>query len=338
LLAGWRFWVDRGGTFTDLVALPPHGPLVVRKVLSVQPEVLGDPAVAAIRELLALEVDAPLPPGLIQELRLGTTVATNALLERSGAPPLLLVNRGFADALLIGDQHRADLFALQPIRPAPLYQQVLEVEGRLGADGIEVEPLRLDDALAASVRAARRAGCRSCAVVLLHATRQPLHEIRLGEWLQSFGFEQVVLSHQVSPSPRFVPRGHTALVEAFVGPPLGAYLDQVAANLGASSPLRVMQSNGGLIHPAQLLAKDTILSGPAGGWWEPWARRPPPAWGARRWWALTWAVPPPMSFTWPPAAAAKCSSRSDASGRKWPAFHCWRPWSPSIRWPPAADR
>jgi len=265
LLAGWRFWVDRGGTFTDLVALPPHGPLVVRKVLSVQPEVLGDPAVAAIRELLALEVDAPIPPGLIQELRLGTTVATNALLERSGAPPLLLVNRGFADALLIGDQHRADLFALQPIRPAPLYQQVLEVEGRLGADGIEVEPLRLDDALAASVRAARQAGCRSCAVVLLHATRQPLHEIRLGEWLQSFGFEQVVLSHQVSPSPRFVPRGHTALVEAFVGPPLGAYLDQVAANLGASSPLRVMQSNGGLIHPAQLLAKDTILSGPAGG-------------------------------------------------------------------------
>lgn len=265
LLAGWRFWVDRGGTFTDLVALPPHGPLVVRKVLSVQPEVPGDPAVAAIRDLLALELGAPIPPGLIQELRLGTTVATNALLERIGAPPLLLVNRGFADALLIGDQHRADLFALQPIRPAPLYKQVLEVQGRLGADGVELEPLRLDDALAASVRAARQAGCRSCAVALLHATRQPLHELRLGEWLQSFGFEQVVLSHQVSPSPRFVPRGHTALVEAFVGPPLGAYLEQVASNLGASCPLRVMQSNGGLIDPAQVLAKDTILSGPAGG-------------------------------------------------------------------------
>ena len=265
LQAGWRFWVDRGGTFTDLVALPPHGPLLVRKVLSVQPQVPGDPAVAAIRELLALEVGAAIPPGLIQELRLGTTVATNALLERSGAPTLLLVNRGFADALLIGDQHRPDLFALQPIRPVPLYQQVLEVAGRLGADGLEIEPLRLDDALAASVRAARQAGCRSCAVVLLHATRQPLHELRLGEWLQSFGFEQVVLSHQVSPSPRFVPRGHTALVEAFVGPPLRSYLAQVGADLGASSPLRVMQSNGGLIDPAQLLAKDTILSGPAGG-------------------------------------------------------------------------
>jgi 5-oxoprolinase (ATP-hydrolysing) len=265
LQAGWRFWVDRGGTFTDLVALPPHGPLLVGKVLSVQPQVPGDPAVAAIRELLALEVGAAIPPGLIQELRLGTTVATNALLERSGAPTLLLVNRGFADALLIGDQHRPDLFALQPIRPVPLYQQVLEVAGRLGADGLEIEPLRLDDALAASVRAARQAGCRSCAVVLLHATRQPLHELRLGEWLQSFGFEQVVLSHQVSPSPRFVPRGHTALVEAFVGPPLRSYLAQVGADLGASSPLRVMQSNGGLIDPTQLLAKDTILSGPAGG-------------------------------------------------------------------------
>ena len=265
LQAGWRFWVDRGGTFTDLVALPPHGPLLVRKVLSVQPQLPGDPAVTAIRELLALDVGAAIPPGLIQELRLGTTVATNALLERSGAPTLLLVNTGFADALLIGDQHRPDLFALQPIRPVPLYQQVLEVAGRLGADGLEIEPLRLDDTLAASVRAARQAGCRSCAVVLLHATRQPLHELRLGEWLQSFGFEQVVLSHQVSPSPRFVPRGHTALVEACVGPPLRSYLAQVGADLGASSPLRVMQSNGGLIDPAQLLAKDTILSGPAGG-------------------------------------------------------------------------
>jgi 5-oxoprolinase (ATP-hydrolysing) len=265
LQAGWRFWVDRGGTFTDLVALPPHGPLVVRKVLSVQPQLPGDPAVAAIRDLLGLGVGAAIPPGLIQELRLGTTVATNALLERSGAPTLLLVNAGFADALLIGDQHRPDLFALQPIRPAPLYRQVLEVAGRLGADGLEIEPLRLDDDLAATVRAARQAGCRSCAVVLLHATRQPLHELHLGEWLQRFGFEQVVLSHQVSPSPRFVPRGHTALVEAFVGPPLRSYLDQLSADLGASSPLKVMQSNGGLIDPAQLLAKDTILSGPAGG-------------------------------------------------------------------------
>lgn len=295
LQPGWRFWVDRGGTFTDLVALPPHGPLVARKVLSVQPQLAGDPAVTAIRELLGLEDGAAIPPGLIRELRLGTTVATNALLERSGAPTLLLVNAGFADALLIGDQHRPDLFALQPIRPDPLYRRVLEVAGRLGADGFEIEPLRLDPALAASVRAARQAGCRSCAVVLLHATRQPRHELHLGEWLQQFGFEQVVLSHQVSPSPRFVPRGHTALVEAFVGPPLRSYLAQVsaalgsttpgsvtqgsvnqgsttggsttrgAADLGASSPLRVMQSNGGLIDPVRLLAKDTILSGPAGG-------------------------------------------------------------------------
>ncbi len=265
LQAGWRFWVDRGGTFTDLVALPPHGPLVVRKVLSVQPQLQGDPAVAAIRDLLALEFGAAIPPGLIQELRLGTTVATNALLERSGAPTLLLVNAGFADALLIGDQHRPDLFALQPIRPAPLYRQVLEVAGRLGTDGFEIETLRLDEDLAAAVRTARQDGCRSCAVVLLHATRQPAHELRLGAWLQRFGFEQVVLSHQVSPSPRFVPRGHTALVEAFVGPPLRSYLAQVSADLGASCPLRVMQSSGGLIDPAQLLAKDTILSGPAGG-------------------------------------------------------------------------
>ena len=143
-MGGWRFWIDRGGTFTDLVARSPTGDLRVRKVLSQRHGVGGDPAVGAIRDLLALAPEAPLPATEILEVRLGTTVATNALLERQGRPTLLLINRGFADALRIGDQSRPDLFALEIRRPEGFYDQVLEVGGRLGPDGAEIEPLRLD--------------------------------------------------------------------------------------------------------------------------------------------------------------------------------------------------
>ncbi|MEB3259786.1 MAG: hydantoinase/oxoprolinase N-terminal domain-containing protein, partial [Cyanobacteriota bacterium] len=138
---GWRFWIDRGGTFTDVVARPPVGPLIVRKVLSVQPERQGDPAVRALAELLGLAEGDPWPPGLVEEVRLGTTVATNALLEHASAPVLLLVATGLADLLTIGDQHRPDLFALRIERPQPLDLRVVEVEGRLGARGEEVSPL-----------------------------------------------------------------------------------------------------------------------------------------------------------------------------------------------------
>jgi len=263
---GWRFWIDRGGTFTDVVARSPAGRLQVAKVLSEQPEQQGDPAVNALRRMLGLsDPQQSIPAGLIEEVRLGTTVATNAFLERKGAPCLLLVNRGLADLLQIGDQHRPELFALAIQKPQPLQQRVLEVGGRLAADGSEVEPLQLDEALAAELQAAQQDGLSSVAVALLHSTSNPSHERTLAGWLQQFGFTQIALSHQVSPLPRLVPRAHTCVLEAAVAPVLQRYLQQVQTALGPQVPLRVMQSSGVLASITALRAKDTILSGPAGG-------------------------------------------------------------------------
>jgi len=267
---GWRFWIDRGGTFTDVVACSPRGDLLVRKLLSDPPPPADgtptpDPAVAALRDVLALAPDQPIPPGLVAEVRLGTTVATNALLERQGAPVLLLVNRGFADLQRIGDQHRPDLFALEIRRLEPPALRVIEVGGRLAADGAELEPLQLDADLETALAQARSDGYRSVAVALLHAGRHPCHEQALGSWLASRGLAPVVLSHQLSRQPRLVPRLDTSVLEASLGPVLGAYLDQVRAAIGAAIPLRVMTSAGALRAPSLLQAKDTILSGPAGG-------------------------------------------------------------------------
>jgi len=269
--AGWRFWIDRGGTFTDVVARSPSGDLRVEKVLSEQPEAAGDPAVRAIRQLLGLAEGSPgappdpIPADLIEEVRLGTTVATNAFLEHKGAPTLLLVNRGFADLLTIGDQHRPELFALEIRRPQPLHGRVLEVGGRLAASGEELEPLQLETTLRAQLLQARADGFTSVAVALMHSATNGSHERTLGAWLETLGFEQVALSHQVSSLPRLVPRGHTAVLEAAVAPVLQAYLRQVQRDLGPQVPLRVMQSSGVLSAAAELRAKDTILSGPAGG-------------------------------------------------------------------------
>ncbi|MEA5412698.1 hydantoinase/oxoprolinase family protein, partial [Synechococcus sp. BA-120 BA3] len=267
---GWRFWIDRGGTFTDVVARTPAGELLVRKRLSDPPppsdgSAPQDPAVAALRELLELAPEQPIPPGLVSDLRLGTTVATNALLEHQGAPVLLLVTRGFADLQRISDQHRPDLFALEIRRPDPPPLRVIEVGGRLAADGAELEPLQLDEALEQSLAQARSDGFRSLAVALLHAGRHPVHEQAVGSWLASRGFGPVVLSHRLSRQPRLVPRLDTTVLEAALAPVLGAYLDQVRAAIGAAIPLRVMTSAGALQAPGLLRAKDTILSGPAGG-------------------------------------------------------------------------
>jgi 5-oxoprolinase (ATP-hydrolysing) len=262
---GWRFWIDRGGTFTDVIGQRPDGGLAVEKVLSLQPGRRGDPAVTAIRRLLELPAESPIPAGAISEVRLGTTVATNALLERRGAPLLLLINRGLADLLEIGDQHRPDLFALRIERPQPLDVQVLEVDGRLAADGLELEPLRCDGRLQEQLMLALASGRRSVAVALLHSCRNPAHELSLERWLRQQGVEDIALSHRLSAQPRLVPRGHTCLVEAAVGPVLRDYLNQVRQALGDGTPLRVMRSSGALAAPDDLLAKDTILSGPAGG-------------------------------------------------------------------------
>ena len=261
----WRFWVDRGGTFTDLVGRAPNGQLHVRKVLSVQPERDGDPAVAAIAALLDLAPGVPLPAGCIEELRLGTTVATNALLEQAGDRVLLITNQGLADVLRIGDQHRPELFALEIKRAPGLQCAVVEVPGRLDARGAEIAPLLLDGNVREQLQHWRAAGLRSCAIALMHAYRNPAHELALQRLAAELGFDTVVCSHQVCPLPRLVPRGQTALVEAAVARVLKTYLAQVRAALGEATGLRVMGSSGALLEPASLLAKDTILSGPAGG-------------------------------------------------------------------------
>ena len=261
----WTFWLDRGGTFTDVVGCSPSGELVVRKVLSMQPDCPGDPAVAALASILGISGGQPIPEGLVHEVRLGTTVATNALIEFRGQPVLLLINRGFADLPTIGDQHRPDIFALNIERLQPLAMRVIEVDGRLDASGDEVEPLRLDTSLAEQIRQALVDGYRSCAIALLHSTRNPQHEQHLAAWLRQLGLEQVVLSSELSCQPRLVPRCQTTLVEAAVAPVLFGYLGQVRHALGSATSLRVMRSSGSLAAPGRLHAKDTILSGPAGG-------------------------------------------------------------------------
>ena len=287
---GWRFWIDRGGTFTDVVGCPPQGPLRVRKVLSVQPDRPGDPAVRAMAEMLGLEPNAAgaasgdgaagWPAGLVAEMRLGTTVATNALLERATEPVLLLMAAGLADLLAIGDQHRPDLFALRIERPQPLDLRVVEVEGRLGADGREVAPLRLDEALEERIRAALAEGPRQLAVALPHSWREPAHELALGAWLVERGWGEALLSHQLSRQPRLLPRAATTVVEAALAPVLRRYLRQVEAALGGASRLRVITSGGALRDPALLWAKDTILSGPAGGMVGAVAAARAAGWGA----------------------------------------------------------
>ncbi|MDC0310266.1 hydantoinase B/oxoprolinase family protein [bacterium] len=259
----WKFWVDRGGTFTDLIGCDPTGTLHIRKVLSEGCE--GDPAVQAMRELLGISTGEPIGPAQIESVRLGTTVATNALLERCGAPLVLLTNTGLADLLRIGDQHRADLFAfVQSERPF-LASEVVEVPGRLDADGAELESSLWNDDLRNRLAALRARGLDDVVVALLHSHRNPAHELQCADELKALGFHRVVCSHQVSVKPRLVPRGQTALVEAAVAPVLHGYLQQVQTALGSSTPVRVMTSSGALQSIKGLMAKDTILSGPAAG-------------------------------------------------------------------------
>ena len=259
----WKFWVDRGGTFTDLIGCGPSGTLHIRKVLS---DGVGvDPAVQVIRELLAISPGEPIDQSVIHSVRLGTTVATNALLEHRGAPLVLLVNSGLADLLRIGDQHRADLFALAQSERPFLASEVVEVPGRLDAHGTELESPLWNDDLRKRLAALRASGFDDVVVALLHAHRNPAHELQCADELKVLGFPRVVCSHQVSVKPRLVPRGQTALVEAAVAPVLHGYLQQVQRALGSSTPLRVMTSSGALQSVEGLMAKDTILSGPAAG-------------------------------------------------------------------------
>jgi len=259
----WQFWIDRGGTFTDIVARDPSGRLTTHKLLSENPSRYRDAAIAGIKGILGLSPGAPIPPGTIDAVKMGTTVATNALLERKGERTLLVVNRGFADALRIGNQARPRLFDLAITLPSMLYEEVVEIPGRVGVDGEEVEALD-ETAARHAFAAARRKGIAACAIVLIHAWKYPEHERRLAELARESGFAQVSASHAVSPLLRLIPRGDTTVVDAYLSPILRRYVDQVAAELRGVR-LYFMQSNGGLAEAGAFQGKDAILSGPAGG-------------------------------------------------------------------------
>ncbi len=261
--ATWQIWIDRGGTFTDIVALRPDGALVTHKLLSENPGRYDDAAIEGMRVLLGLGAGAPIPADRVEVVRMGTTVATNALLERKGERTLLVTTAGFGDSLKIGYQNRPALFALHIERPAPLYEDVIEVRERIGADGTIVQGLDYADA-ESRLRAMHARGFRACAIVLMHGYRYPEHETSLAKLARSLDYSQVSVSHEVSPLMKLVSRGDTTVVDAYLSPVLRRYVDQLAARL-PGIPLQFMQSSGGLIDAQRLRGKDAILSGPAGG-------------------------------------------------------------------------
>jgi len=268
----WSFSIDRGGTFTDIVARAPDGRLHVRKLLSDNPERYDDAAVAGIRALIAEHGESCPEQGRragIDSVKMGTTVATNALLERKGEPVLLAITAGFADALRIGYQARPDIFARQIILPEPLYEQVAEIDERVTAGGEVLRPLDLAAARKA-LRAAYDTGLRAIAIVLMHGWRWTDHEAALAELAEQIGFTQISASHRVGPLIKLVGRGDTSVVDAYLSPVLRLYVDRVVAALGGADEsgvgrLSFMQSSGGLTDASAFQGKDAILSGPAGG-------------------------------------------------------------------------
>jgi 5-oxoprolinase (ATP-hydrolysing) len=295
----WQFFIDRGGTFTDIVARAPDGRLLTRKLLSDNSEAYEDAAIAGIADLTGCPRGRPLPAQAIASVRMGTTVATNALLEREGDPVLLIVNQGFRDALEIGYQARAKIFARRIEKPSMLYARVVEVPERVRSDGTVETKLDLD-ATRAALEAARGDSISSVAIVFMHAYAYPAHELLAAQAAREGGFTQISASHEVSPLVKFVGRGDTAVVDAYLSPLLRRYVNRVAAALAAHPSRRAltgapqgeaanphpeerergarvskdeattprllfMQSSGGLTSAALFRGKDAILSGPAGG-------------------------------------------------------------------------
>ncbi|SFU58130.1 hydantoinase B/oxoprolinase family protein [Pseudoduganella namucuonensis] len=259
----WQFWIDRGGTFTDIVARMPDGRLRTHKLLSEHPEQYRDAAIAGIRHLLGVAPGEPVPAGRVEAVKMGTTVATNALLERKGEPTALAITRGFRDALRIAYQNRPRLFDRHIVLPELLYRRVIEIDERMGAHGEVV--LALDAAAArAGLQAAYDEGLRSLAIVFMHGYRYGAHESAVAAMAREIGYTQVSVSHQVSPMMKLVARGDTTVVDAYLSPILRRYVDQVAGELPGVN-LQFMQSNGGLTDARAFQGKDSILSGPAGG-------------------------------------------------------------------------
>jgi 5-oxoprolinase (ATP-hydrolysing) len=266
----WQFWIDRGGTFTDIVALSPEKKTIVRKLLSEDPERYDDATVQGIREIMEIPQNSPISIDRIKIIKMGTTVATNALLERKGDRTVLVITKGFADALRIGYQNRPNIFARQIVLPEMLYDCVVEVEERYDAKGNEL--ISIDtDRVRQDLQAAYDDGIRSCAIVLMHGYRYPKHEKEVATIALDIKFTQISVSHQVSPLIKLVSRGDTTVVDAYLSPILRRYVDRVAVNLSDRSPntqlpkLMFMQSNGGLVDANYFQGKDSILSGPAGG-------------------------------------------------------------------------
>ncbi|MCV2351447.1 hydantoinase B/oxoprolinase family protein [Paucibacter sp. Y2R2-4] len=259
----WQFWIDRGGTFTDLVGRAPDGALRTLKLLSENPEQYRDAAVEGIRRLLGLRPGEAITPQQVECVKMGTTVATNALLERKGDATLLVTTRGFRDALRIATQARPRLFDRKIVLPELLYSRVIEAQERLSAQGECLRPLD-EPALRTELQAAFDAGLRACAIVFMHAYRFPVHELRAEALAREIGFTQVSVSHRVSPLMKLVPRGDTTVVDAYLSPILRRYVEQVAEQM-PGVPLFFMQSSGALTEAHRFQGKDAILSGPAGG-------------------------------------------------------------------------
>jgi len=259
----WEFWIDRGGTFTDVVARRGDGTLVTHKLLSENPKRYDDAAIAGIREVLGLRDGEPIPAEDISAVRMGTTVATNALLERKGEPTVLVTTRGFADAQRIAYQNRPKIFARHIELPDLLHSVVIEATERLDANGEVVTPLE-PRSLRDELQATFDRGFRCVAVVLMHAFRNPAHELQVGELARDVGFTQISLSHEVSPLMKLVSRGDTTIVDAYLSPILRRYVDQVSGALPGVNCL-FMRSSGGLTEAHHFRGKDAILSGPAGG-------------------------------------------------------------------------
>ncbi len=263
----WQFWIDRGGTFTDIIGAAPDGSLTVKKLLSENPSQYQDAALHGIREILGLPPEAPIPPELVSCVKMGTTVGTNALLERQGERTALVINRGFRDLLRIATQNRPELFTRKIVLPELLYGQVIETDARFSASGKELAPVNRET-VSKELAAAYNSGIRSVAIVLIHACYYPKHELELAKIAQECGFTHISVSHQVSSLVKLVSRGDTTVVDAYLSPKLRRYVDQVKGGFSkdADGPrLFFMQSLGGLTDADSFRGKDSILSGPAGG-------------------------------------------------------------------------
>ena len=280
-----KVFADRGGTFTDIVAvtnnqaiidrlsrhperflivtLPNQQWIIVYKLLSENPEQYQDAAIQGIRDTMGISSKEPIPTEAIEVVKMGTTVATNALLERKGDRVVLLITKGFKDALRIGYQNRPNIFARHIVLPTMLYEQVIEIDERYDAHGNELTPVNIQQ-VQNDLQAVYNTGIRSCAIVLMHSDRYPKHEQKIAQIAQEIGFTQISVSHQVSPLMKLVSRGDTTVVDAYLTPILRRYVNQVASQLPGVK-LMFMKSDGGLVVAEQFQGKDSILSGPAGG-------------------------------------------------------------------------